>query len=279
MSTLKELQNFELNMVKDIVKIFDKNNIFYVICSGTLLGAIRHKGFIPWDDDVDIMLPAKDYKKALKVLHKELGDKYFLQNYHTDKKYNLPWSQIRADGTTSMPKNINYDIHYGMCFDLFPVIGYYKSSSLRNLQIKLCGLERSLLAVDYIKAIDEECCGKQKIISYIPRIVRHLFVDIMNLFIIRDINKCELCSPKDSGYNSILYPVKFFQKRRKYKFEDTEFYGIYDYDEYLTLIYGDYMQLPPEDKRGGHTDELGDIIFDLNKNYSYYKNLNINTGE
>ena len=77
---MNNIQKFTLNMTKEIISVFEKNNIFYVICSGSLLGAIRHKGFIPWDDDIDIMIPAKEYKKAIKILKKQLSDKYFVQN-------------------------------------------------------------------------------------------------------------------------------------------------------------------------------------------------------
>lgn len=83
MPTLREIQLFELQMLKDVVKVCDDNNITYIISSGTLLGAVRHGGFIPWDDGIDIDMPLSDYKKILKIAQRELGEKYFcpkLQN-------------------------------------------------------------------------------------------------------------------------------------------------------------------------------------------------------
>ena len=85
MPTLREIQLFELQMLKDVVKVCDDNNITYIISSGTLLGAVRYGGFIPWDDDIDIDMPLPDYKKFLKIAQRELGEKYFVQNYKTDK--------------------------------------------------------------------------------------------------------------------------------------------------------------------------------------------------
>lgn len=124
MPTLREIQLFELQMLKDVVKVCDDNNITYILSSGTLLGAVRHGGFIPWDDDIDIYMPLSDYKKFLKIAQRELGEKYFVQNYKTDKNYSEMWTQIRANGTTSMPvKAYKFDIHYGMCMDIFPAVG------------------------------------------------------------------------------------------------------------------------------------------------------------
>mgnify|MGYP000844518661 FL=1 len=272
---MNDIQKFTLNMTKEIISVFEKNNIFYVICSGSLLGAIRHKGFIPWDDDIDIMIPAKEYKKAIKILKKQLSDKYFVQNYHTEKKYNLPWTQIRANGTTSMPVELtNFDINYGICIDLFPVIGLYNNRILNKLQLKLCGLEYTFLAKDFMLAKGESTLGFQKIINKIPRVIRHIIVNIFNLFVMKDINGCNLCTAKDSGRYKVKYPSYYFMTREKYSFEDTEFYGIKEYDKYLSLVYGDYMKLPPMEKRCGHQDELGKIIYDLNKDYSYYKSNN-----
>lgn len=124
MPQLREVQLFDLQILKDVVRVCDNNNIKYMISSGTLLGAVRHGGFIPWDDDTDIYMPLSDYKKFLKIAQRELGEKYFVQNYKTDKNYSEMWTQIRANGTTSMPvKAYKFDIHYGMCMDIFPAVG------------------------------------------------------------------------------------------------------------------------------------------------------------
>lgn len=121
---MNEIQKFELNVLKDIVEFCKENDIRYYLSSGTLLGAVRHGGFIPWDDDIDMYMPVSDYKKFLKLGAKKLDKKYFIQNYKTENEYSEMWTQIRVNNTTSMPKNlIEWNIHWGLCIDIFPLVG------------------------------------------------------------------------------------------------------------------------------------------------------------
>lgn len=242
MPTLREIQLFELQMLKDVVKVCDDNNITYILSSGTLLGAVRHGGFIPWDDDIDIYMPLSDYKKFLKIAQRELGEKYFVQNYKTDKNYSEMWTQIRANGTTSMPvKAYKFDIHYGMCMDIFPAVGVSDAPKKKLKQKKALSLNRLLLHDAYAKAVNEPMKYNQWAAVWYSMEV------------------------------SVVQPKKILEKFTKIKFEDEYFNTFDDYDLYLKNVYGDYMTPPPENKRGGHTDELGNIIFDLHKDYSEYK--------
>ncbi|MDZ5038441.1 LicD family protein, partial [Clostridium perfringens] len=120
-SEIKRLQEYEIEMLKTVDRICKKNNIKYYLTWGSALGAIRHGGFIPWDDDIDISMTWDDYKKFEEIAQSELGDKYFYQSQQTDKHCFTTWNKIRINNTTSMEKHLKHiKCHYGICMDIFP---------------------------------------------------------------------------------------------------------------------------------------------------------------
>lgn len=273
MPSLREVQLFDLQILKDVVRGCDNNNIKYMISSGTLLGAVRHGGFIPWDDDIDVDMPLSDYKKFLKLAQHELGEKYFVQNYKTDKNYSEMWTQIRANGTTSMPiREYKCGIHFGIHIDIFPLVGVSNDHKKRNKQKKALALNRMLLHDTYAKALDEPISSKLKLIYAIPRGIRRLICRINEHNIMLDPNKfedcCEIWYSMDAA---TIRSTSLIESYISIKFEDSYFNTYSDYDSFLHNMYGDYMTPPPENERGGHADTLGDIIFDLYKDYSEYQ--------
>ncbi len=122
-STLRELQLCELQILKDVKRVCDNHRIKYYLSSGTLLGAVRHQGFIPWDDDIDIMMPYDDYRRFLKVAQGELGEQYFVQNSETDDSYAFAYTHIRKNNTAVLR---DWDLmnfsHHGVWIDVFPLV-------------------------------------------------------------------------------------------------------------------------------------------------------------
>lgn len=120
-----------LEILLEIHRICMENHITYWLEAGTLLGAVRHKGFIPWDDDCDISMPRKDYEKFLEIAQDKLPKNMFLQTTETDPVYPLPWAKIRKDGTllieTGETGKENY--HHGIFVDIFPY-DYYESAEV-----------------------------------------------------------------------------------------------------------------------------------------------------
>lgn len=271
MNSLKEIQQFELKMLKDVVKACDDNNIKYLLASGTLLGAVRHGGFIPWDDDIDIYMTLENYKKFLKVGQKALGNKYFVQTYRTDKYCNEMWIQVRANGTTSMPKKFkNWDIHFGICMDIFPIVGVSDDPLKKAKQKKALAFSRSLISDNYMKAVGLPFTSKQRLLYMIPLSIRKLFCRLLEHKYLLNPEKYATCA--NIWYDITKeYPYRVFSPLTKIKFEDEYFTTTEKYDEYLTLLYGDYMTPPDESQRGGHSETLGEIIMDLSNDYHNYK--------
>ena len=118
---LKVTQQNLLDLMITLDGICRKENISYSLHGGTLLGAVRENGFIPWDDDMDIGMLRADYEKFLNVAKEKLNKKYFLQTWDTDEKFALPFAKIRLNGTKYIEHNSkNVDIHNGIYIDIFP---------------------------------------------------------------------------------------------------------------------------------------------------------------
>lgn len=275
MPSLREIQLFELKMLKDLAKVCEENDIRYFLSSGTLLGAVRHGGFIPWDDDIDIFMPLPDYRKFLKIGQKLLdeayGNTYFVQNYQTDKNYKEMWTQIRANNTTSMPISCKkYDIHFGMCMDIFPLVGCSNDLKKQNKQKKALMLNRFLLEDQYLIAVNEPMTWKMRVIYAIPRSIRRWICKLNEPRFMLDLDRYD--NSTIIWWDIVVtYPRSIFSETIKMKFEDQEFYTIKEYDRYLKIVYGDYMKLPDEKDRGTHELTLGTIITDLHNDYTMYR--------
>lgn len=134
--TVAAAQKIMLEILLEIHRICVENHITYWLEAGTLLGAIRHKGFIPWDDDCDVSMPRQDYEKFLKIAQSKLPESMFLQTKETDKDYPLPWAKIRKNGTllieTGETGKENY--HHGIFVDIFPYDYYESADVIKKLQ-------------------------------------------------------------------------------------------------------------------------------------------------
>ena len=269
--TLREIQLFKLDVLEDVAAICDKHNIKYILQYGTLLGAIRHNGFIPWDDDIDIAIPWNEYIKLIEVLGKEYSDKYFAQNIWTEPRFPLLWTQIRVNGTTSMPAAYyDHDIHWGMCIDIFPLVLAATDEEAQLKMKKAILLAKTLLQKEFSEMLHAKTTERrQKLINLIPRGMRHMAV--------RAILKKYAREPEENGLVSPLqnpnkrYRFSDIMTTEKHVFEGKVFSIPRGYDNVLNVEYRDYMTLPPEEKRGGHDQSLGEIINDIHKDYKEYQ--------
>lgn len=278
-SNLRETQLFELQMLSDITDLCDRNNIKYYLCCGTLLGAVRHKGFIPWDEDVDICMPANDYKRFLKIAQKEFGDKYFIQNLATDLYFRRIYTRVRANNTTIMIRDWEFKskAHQGIWIDIFPIVDVGNSKlSLKKksliLRTSLFMQNDEFIKYEYDKYKRMFGSVGIKLISLskkIPIKIRQR----LNMWLARRLIKQP--KHKDALIISVMikrrYPIEFIEGEPAYvEFEGKQFKTFPKYIEYLELLYGDYMALPPEEQRVGHRA----IVLDTKKDYKEYQKNN-----
>ena len=270
--TLREIQLCELGILKDISRVCEKHGLRYYLCGGTLLGAVRHKGIIPWDDDIDLQMPLEDYKRFQAVAQEELGDAYFVQTTETDPWYALPYIHVRKNGTAMLLKrDLAIPSHHGVWVDVFPMI-YIRN----DLDYKL---KRSLLKICYYLRVDEITFGmdREKFIRHSSRFTVGLISLVRRLSPsrrdkLRDWLLRRIRAAKKGKYLCYLwanmsrrFPASYYGGNSlRLRFEDGTYPVPEQYDAYLRLQYGDYMTPPPPEKRnGGHGDyEIVDLEHD-----------------
>ena len=236
-SDLRKMQMRMLDMLKYIDNVCRKNNIKYWLSSGTCLGAVRHGGFIPWDDDADIEMEKKDFKKLKKIL-KSNSSQYQLQDHTTDNEYLAPYAKLRDTKSILKETNAN-DLHYkysGLYIDIFCIspsssLFLYKvSSSLHHRIIyKLTRIKNKIL--------------RKILINTIYPLTNNIIYPILSLF--SRIN--------NKGYYRHILGSGFVGRRYKEDFTETVLFPFEDtmlpipkgYDSYLKRLYGDYMSIPP----------------------------------
>ena len=254
--TLKKLHKIEVEILDEIVRICDKNNIDYFLVGGTLLGAVRHKGFIPWDDDIDIGMTRKDFKKFIECASKDLDSKYNIQYKDTNKEYYLNFIKIMKNNTIFEENDkIEYKGEKGIFVDIFPFDNTNNRDSLvQFFQAKLSNLIRSILYIRIgIKSKNPFKKIIKNILFFIPN-QKLLNVQEKVMSLNKNDNSKYLTAfsgtysyKKDTYLREKMFPLK------KLSFEGKEYKVLNDYKYYLENLYGDnYMELPPVEKRKTH---------------------------
>ena len=261
-----ELKKIQLDMLKVFIDICEKYNLKYYMLGGSCLGAVRHNGYIPWDDDIDVGLYRKDYEKFLSVCQNELPSNLFLQTIYTDKEYLSNFAKLRNSNTTFIEKAMkNLHINHGVYIDIFP-LDEYCHSKIDNFKIYLCQLFLSF------KLNFENMSLKYRMLRKLTSILN------VNLDKLKFKKDKLLRKYENSNAASVRNFCGIWQEREiteksvfgdglKIKFENLDVVIPQKYDDYLTKLYGDYMTLPPEEERIPH--HYCEII-DFEKPYTEY---------
>ncbi len=253
---LKKLKNEQLKLLEYFVSFCDQYNLNYVLIGGTLLGAVRHKGYIPWDDDIDIAMPRKDYEMFLK-LFKETND-IILDYSVTNSKYWLPFAKIRNNKTEYI-ENLqeNYNGPKGIWIDIFPLDDVKKEKGvLEYMQFRLVRFLRHAISYKVNIRISESHLYS-KILATLFSFLPYRFLVWLNnkIMTLNDNKNLKYCAMFGSTYG---YKAQIFLKEKILPVKKMIFEGkIYsvpnDSDYILTKTYGsDYMKLPPKEKRVTH---------------------------
>lgn len=249
--SLEEKKIVQLEMLKEIDSFCKANNIKYSLAFGTLLGAIRHKGFIPWDDDVDIMMPLPDMQRFKELFRSETM-KYC--DVDTEKYYEYGFSRIAHLKTYNKIGIIAET--YGICIDLYPMVTipndeldielfFQKASAFYNRRMRMINWRQHIIRYLPVKTIP----GFQKAMKDYRDYV-------LNTNNYGKTNKYYIVAGPLNIRKRTSYDFDLFEELIDVDFENYTFSGIKQYDNYLTMMYGDYMTPPPEDQRhpyhGGH---------------------------
>lgn len=274
MYDLKALQNKEIEILQAVHDACEKLGIGYVIMYGTLLGAVRHGGFIPWDDDIDICMVRNDYDTFIEKGQALLPGNLKIQHVKHEEMCPNIFAKVRDANTTFLhAEHVDLDINQGVFIDIFP-IDRIRSGKLRiAVEYKrrtLFNVINGCYDLPYVKTIKNPL---SKAIGYfihyvvIKRIMRGVK---RSSFILceeerrRKIHRRGGESACISIFNDKVGKYALFTERQLYPFDGHKFYGPKDYDTILTAIYGDYMTPPPKEKQITHKP----LFVDLNRGYT-----------
>ena len=251
--SLSEIQNRELRILQYLHEICVENNITYFLFYGTLLGAVRHKGFIPWDDDLDVIVPREDYERLLVILHNQ--DKYRLlaNEYYSD--YYYPFAKLVDPETKLVEYGVLECKELGVWVDIFPLDTTPNNPILQKLHVKTVN---KLINMNRYISAEEEALKKE--MNTVPKKIKYIIAKrFKNNTLINMVNKvAKIYSKKNTKYMGdllwgsdfdLVFLREWFGKPRQMQFENGLYYIPSDYDSLLKQIYGDYMELPPEEKR------------------------------
>lgn len=243
--TIKEKQNEMLKMLKMIKNICEKNDIEFSLAYGSTLGAIRHGGFIPWDDDADITMHWNDYIKFTEAWEKTSYDGYELLSFQTKKKYPFLHPRIINKNKKLNEKIMeNIDIEYGIWIDIFPLIKRGKDYKTQKKQLRLLKYGNFLQHKYYYLSSNNYVKKYHKFIL-IKRIFFRLLIDsvcfkLSKHFIYKAIDMGNSDECFDMEYNNRIYDNGIFNNLVYMKFEDTDMPIPSQYEEYLEKEYGDW---------------------------------------
>lgn len=261
----------------DLLLKFDsvckQHNLRYCLAYGTLLGAIRHNGFIPWDDDIDICMPRKDYEK-LQTLKNAFSSPYFLQTPYTDNGYYYSFCKLRNSKTTAFSKNLryhmsSYNCNSGMAIDIFCLDKWEKNEKAELLynDIKSLIINNST----FMKLKNPDFVNDERVKNYNgadPMTTCRKIQQLSKTYYEKETKYVSMPTITVYGYRKDIFNIEDFSSTIFHKFEGFDFPIPTGYDNILKTIYGNYMEFPPIEKRGKwHT-----AIIDTEKPYTdYYK--------
>ena len=252
-SNLQEIQAAGLHLLNLFVEACQKMELKYFLMGGTLLGAARHRGYIPWDDDIDVGMLRSDFESFKKEGQKYLPSYAFLQSEGAEPDYPHNFMKIRDSRTTLIETSVKHiPMNHGIYIDIFPV-DYYPESRIAQKFFELQRKQLSIRIRDAFLLSDNYQPSFLSRMAYL--LIKTLFPSISKALnrrgkLYSSVKQSELVANLCGIYGSReIVPYEWFSDVREVIFENGMYYAPYEYDKYLTHVYGDYMKLPPPEKR------------------------------
>ena len=271
---MEPLQAKCLEMAEYFVQFCKENDLLCYLCGGGAIGALRHKGFIPWDDDLDFFMPRKDYEKLAQLWPQKADSRYQLSKSNENYIDRNLFITIRDTQTTCIkPYQQDLDIPHGLALDVLP-LDYYPANGLSRKKQVIAALVYSLFCAQTIpeKHGGIMKLGSQVLLTLIPskklryKIWKKAEAEMTKYTKEESDGITELCS--GPYYMKKKYPISSFEDALWLPFEETELPIPIGYDAYLKTAFGDYMTPPPVEKQVAHHDA---VLIDLEKSYTHYK--------
>ena len=265
---MNEVQTHLLKIFKEFVRVCEKHHLRYFVDSGTLIGALRHKGFVPWDDDIDVMMPREDFDKYIKLQSEYEGTPYFIQTWRSDPHYTYCFAKLRDSSTTFIENfYVNHRINHGLWIDIFVLDGVSYKEKPREKFAHRFRFTWYMNYMSYLPQLTRKFHKETFFKDLGLNIVGCLFY-IMDPFHLRNrivekymkhhkLEKSKMVAnyydfkPKKQAMRKEL-----FDEYIQVPFEDMMVNAPKGYDEYLTILYGDWRTPPPKEKQiGMHFDK------------------------
>ena len=244
---LDRIHEVLLILLDELYRVCRILNIDFYMLGGTLLGAVRHNGFIPWDDDVDVGMLRKDFD-ILFENRELLSENVYLESFFSEKENKVPWLKLRLKNTVFLEKqNVGFDLPSEFFVDIIPIDKAPDSKLSQRLQMEHLRVIEALL----FSRINKEMDLKHRIIKCFSRILpisnnklKAKYVKVSCKYNDKPTNHIRISSISHRYFNDV-FPRKIILSKKTYCFEKRELVSFGDYDYYLSQLYGDYMTLPP----------------------------------
>jgi len=267
---LQRMQACQLEMLKELKKVCEAHQIPFYLAYGTCLGAKRHHGFIPWDDDIDVFMRVEDVNRLVK-LQDQFPPHLFIQTHQREPEYGLLMPRLRNSSTTLIEADhVDRDINHGVYIDIYPL--FYLDENKRRMKIMIL---KSFLC--RLFAYNAPPANKGRLTTFVAKIALRMIPGCIKRWIADKLYN-ELIHTPQSKYVTEFpnisvgkcYLDEWFHEPAYQDFEGEQMPLPSDPHAYLSYVYGDYMQLPPEDKRRVHHQYL---FADLDHPYIDYKGV------
>ena len=247
--TVNDIKKIEVDILRNIDSFCKEHNLKYFLLGGTLLGAVRHRGFIPWDDDIDIGMPREDYDTFCRIFKLPNLDLHL----PGEKKYPYPFAKVTQKNSVIYELENSYQGYFGVYVDIFPLNEIPDDLKLRQKYFK------KLNNYKYLISIKTTLLSKKRnfLKTILLLILKFLFVfvPVERLVLkvdkyVSSFNNCDFIGNSSWGYGIRETTKKYvFSNTTNLPFEGHSFPAPSNYDEWLTNVFGDYMKMPPEEKR------------------------------
>ena len=249
---VRQLQRRILGNLLAVDKVCREHALHYYIYDGTMLGAVRHKGFIPWDDDLDIAMPREDYETFITYANEWLEEPYEFVSYETDSAYPLPFGKVQ-DASTTLIERPHLPYLGGLYIDVFPIDGVPSNALLRRIHLVRYDILKKLVYMAYrdpyrhghgpsswLPLLCRKVIGQQRLQRATRRLLRKF-----------PFSKSEKVCVFDDGFKGVI-DKQVLGQPTPVVFEEHEVMGVEHADAYLSHMYGDYMTIPPHDDQKQH---------------------------